>query len=186
MPYFGLFSFLLCVWIEQIEQQEEFQCPTSGFSLFYNKGGDKGGILWCFNALLRAFLFSTLWLYNPWFCWLCKSIFACNYLTIWFSTIFLILFPPVHILATFCSALFVSSDIFILTWYLPFCNSELCHTEISVLKHVFCRITKIVFCKALRGHQFWTQNLLPRTEITSYSRLQFYYPFVSVCCFSSY
>ena len=39
-----------------------FQCPTSGFSLFYGaKFKETLAKLACFNALLRAFLFSTVW-----------------------------------------------------------------------------------------------------------------------------
>ena len=69
-----------------------FQCPTSGFLLFYLKQRQSGLPKQCFNALPRAFFFSTLCLCIPWIYWLCKSIFACNYLTISFSTIFLMLF----------------------------------------------------------------------------------------------
>ena len=92
MPYFGLFSFLPGYKHPSGFNSLLFQCPTSGFSLFYNMQDQElvnkfsnvsmpyFGLFSflpfqaqkntaiesrSFNALLRAFLFSTLWLYNP-------------------------------------------------------------------------------------------------------------------------
>ena len=61
MPYFGLLSFLHNERNHEQQGNREFQCPTSGFFLFYrceitlsNSTASEG-----FNALLRASFFST-------------------------------------------------------------------------------------------------------------------------------
>ena len=67
MPYLGLSSFL---WLKKISRKQKtlmFQCPTSGFLLFYvaiNEMADKKLIR--FNALPRAFFFSIRKWRKPW------------------------------------------------------------------------------------------------------------------------
>ena len=61
MPYFGLFSFLPLFYCQKSKGALRCQCPTSGFSHFYFtdlSDADVDG--YCVNALLRAFLISTL------------------------------------------------------------------------------------------------------------------------------
>ena len=60
MPYFGLLPFLRWQKWRELCQISMFQCPTSGFFLFYSKYAGSGACKQiCFNALLRASSFST-------------------------------------------------------------------------------------------------------------------------------
>ena len=60
MPYFGLLSFLRKEDKMKSYTITTFQCPTSGFFLFYdNRCISYWYIVFCFNALLRASSFST-------------------------------------------------------------------------------------------------------------------------------
>ena len=61
MPYFGLLPFLRWQKWRELCQISMFQCPTSGFFLFYSKYAGSGACKQiCFNALLRASSFSTV------------------------------------------------------------------------------------------------------------------------------
>ena len=60
MPYFGLLSFLQTIAKLAFNKLFGFQCPTSGFFLFYLYTQVIIKIeMYCFNALLRASFFST-------------------------------------------------------------------------------------------------------------------------------
>ena len=141
MPYFGLSSFLPAWSYERNQTTCKFQCPTSGFLLFYLivtyriifteikfQCPTSGFLLFYVSQTLPVLPVSKVSM--PYLG--LSSFLSDNLILNHFSRAIF----PIHILATFCSILFVFPDIFILTWYLPFCNSKLFLTKLSVLKYV--------------------------------------------------